>query len=48
MKSWFRCQGSGKTVETTLADFVSYDIYAIGTQVDIILTRGILIMFNNV
>ncbi|XP_078379073.1 phosphatidylinositol 3,4,5-trisphosphate 5-phosphatase 2A-like isoform X2 [Oculina patagonica] len=32
MKSWFRCQGSGKTVETTLADFVSYDIYAIGTQ----------------
>lgn len=31
LKSWFKCQGSGKTMDTCLAEF-SYDIYAIGTQ----------------
>ncbi|XP_020611097.1 phosphatidylinositol 3,4,5-trisphosphate 5-phosphatase 2A-like [Orbicella faveolata] len=32
MKSWLKCQGSGKTMDATLAQF-PHDIYAFGTQV---------------
>ena len=32
LRSWFKCQGSGKTMDSSLAEF-PHDIYAIGTQV---------------
>lgn len=32
LRSWFKCQGSGKTMDSALAEF-PHDIYAIGTQV---------------
>lgn len=31
LRSWFKCQGSGKTMDSSLAEF-PHDIYAIGTQ----------------
>lgn len=31
LKSWFKCQGHGKTMDTSLAEF-PHDIYALGTQ----------------
>ena len=32
IKSWLKCQGNGKTLDTTLV-LLPHDIYAIGTQV---------------
>lgn len=32
LRSWFKCQGQGKTMDSSLAQF-PFDIYAIGTQV---------------
>jgi len=32
LRPWFKCQGQGKTMDSSLAQ-IPFDIYAIGTQV---------------
>lgn len=43
LRSWFKCQGSGKTMDSSLAEF-PHDIYAIGTQVQCV---GCKVIFSD-